>query len=144
VQRSTEKVVAKEKRAVTLKPKGAFTASPATLAADLLPVVKPAKPARQVQQEYLHPNLKPPRLSFDDRITSSKNRYPRLEPHQNSKKCIGLSRLELTQRKESHENTYYNLRKSRLVDITHENRRIYARINSQKSLYSSKEFDKSF
>jgi len=44
----------------------------------------------------------------------------------------------LFQRKESHLNTYFNQRRDRLKSITKENKLIYVKINSQKSLYSSR------
>lgn len=53
----------------------------------------------------------------------------------------GLSKEALSQRKESHLNTYFNLRKNKLKDITKENKKIYVRINSQKSLYSSRKLN---
>jgi hypothetical protein len=53
----------------------------------------------------------------------------------------GLSTEALGLRKESNLNTYYNLRKNRLKDITKENKKIYVRINSQKSLYSSRQLN---
>jgi hypothetical protein len=55
-----------------------------------------------------------------------------------------LSREALFQRKESHLNTYFNQRKNKLKEITHENKRIYVKINSQKSLYSSRQLNKSY
>lgn len=47
-------------------------------------------------------------------------------------------------RKESFLNSFYNIRKNHLVRITKENRKIYDRINSQKSLYSNKALNKSY
>ena len=47
-------------------------------------------------------------------------------------------------RKESHLNTYFNKRKNKLKDIVQENKRIYVKINSQKSLYSSRQLNKSY
>lgn len=41
-------------------------------------------------------------------------------------------------------NTYFNQRKNKLKQITHENKRIYVKINSQKSLYSSRQLNKSY
>jgi hypothetical protein len=41
-------------------------------------------------------------------------------------------------------NSYFNVRKNKLKQITHENKRIYVKINSQKSLYSSRELNKSY
>ena len=49
----------------------------------------------------------------------------------------------MVQRKESHLNTYFNIRKNKLKEITKENKQIYVRINSQKSLYSSRKLDNS-
>jgi hypothetical protein len=47
-------------------------------------------------------------------------------------------------RKESHLNSCFNQRKNKLKEITHENKRIYVKINSQKSLYSSRQLNKSY
>jgi len=47
-------------------------------------------------------------------------------------------------RKENHLNTCFNIRKTKLKDITKENKKIYQRINSQKSLYSSVDLNKSY
>ena len=56
----------------------------------------------------------------------------------------GLTPSEHSQRKESSLNTYFNQRKSKLKDITRENKKIYVRINSQKSLYSSRDLEQSY
>ena len=40
-------------------------------------------------------------------------------------------------------NTYFNLRKNKLKEITQENKKIYVRINSQKSLYNSRQLNNS-
>lgn len=47
-------------------------------------------------------------------------------------------------RKENHLNTHFNLRKTKLREITKQNKQLFHRINSQKSLYSSIELNKSF
>lgn len=56
----------------------------------------------------------------------------------------GLSGEELWGRRESLLGSRFKQRKDRLETITKDNRRIYVKINSQKSLYSSKEMHKSF
>lgn len=43
----------------------------------------------------------------------------------------------LFMRKENYLNTKFNIRKNKLKEITKENKQLYERINSQKSLYSS-------
>lgn len=53
----------------------------------------------------------------------------------------GLSKVELSQRKENYLNTYFNIRKNKLKEITKENKKIYDRINSQQSLYSSRQLN---
>lgn len=62
----------------------------------------------------------------------------------NPKLMQGLTGEELEQRRESHLNTYFNARKNKLKEITKVNKKIYVRINSQKSLYSSRDLDKSY
>lgn len=52
-----------------------------------------------------------------------------------------MTERQLYERKESNLNSYFNIRMSKLKDITKENKRIYERLNSQKSLYSSKNLD---
>ena len=47
------------------------------------------------------------------------------------------------QRRESYLNSQFNRRKNTLKEITKTNRKIYERINSQKSLYSQKKMNKS-
>ena len=49
----------------------------------------------------------------------------------------GMDEEFLYMRKENHLNTHFNERKNRLKEITKENKQIYKRLNSQKSLYSS-------
>jgi hypothetical protein len=56
----------------------------------------------------------------------------------------GLSEEELWGRRESLLGSRFKQRKDKLETITKDNRRIYVKINSQKSLYSSKEMNKSF
>jgi len=78
-------------------------------------------------------------LGFDNRIFCNE----RVKSVKKGQGLPGLSRADLDQRKESHLNTYFNIRKNRLKDITKENKKIYVRINSQKSLYSSRQLNKS-
>jgi hypothetical protein len=47
-------------------------------------------------------------------------------------------------RKENYLNTKFNIRKSKLKEISKENKQLYERIGSQKSLYSSSDLNKSF
>lgn len=54
-----------------------------------------------------------------------------------------LTPFEHRERRESHLNSFFNQRKNRLKDITKENKRIYERINSQTSLYSSRRLESS-
>lgn len=78
-------------------------------------------------------------VSFDNRIFCKE----RVRCVKKASELPGLSREDLVQRKESHLNTYFNIRKNRLKEITKENKKIYVRINSQKSLYSSRQLNKS-
>lgn len=50
----------------------------------------------------------------------------------------------LFMRKENYLNTKFNIRKNKLKEITKENKQLHERINSQKSLYSSSDLNKSF
>lgn len=50
----------------------------------------------------------------------------------------------LFQRKENHLNTCFNIRKNKLQEITKVNKQIYKRLNSQKSLYSNEDLNKSY
>ena len=49
----------------------------------------------------------------------------------------GMNDEFLFMRKENHLNTQFNIRKNKLKEITQENKVLYQRLNSQKSLYSS-------
>jgi hypothetical protein len=50
----------------------------------------------------------------------------------------------LFMRKENYLNTKFNIRKNKLKEITKVNKQLHERINSQKSLYSSSDLNKSF
>jgi hypothetical protein len=50
----------------------------------------------------------------------------------------------LFMRKENYLNTKFLIRKNKLKEITKENKQLHDRINSQKSLYSSSDLNKSF
>ena len=57
---------------------------------------------------------------------------------------VGMNDGFLHTRKESYLNSQFNMRKNRLRVISKENNQIYNRINSQKSVYSSQDLNKSF
>lgn len=56
----------------------------------------------------------------------------------------GMNEKFLFMRKENHLNSCFNVRKAKLKEMTKENQKIYQRINSQKSLYSSTDLNKSY
>jgi hypothetical protein len=56
----------------------------------------------------------------------------------------GINDEFLFMRKENYLNTKFNIRKSKLKEISKENKQLYERISSQKSLYSSSDLNKSF
>ena len=56
----------------------------------------------------------------------------------------GLDDRFLHLRKENHLNTYFNIRKNKLKETTIANKQLYKRLNSQKSLYSSTDMNKSY
>ena len=47
-------------------------------------------------------------------------------------------------RKESYLNSQFNMRQNKLKEISKENKQIYNRLNSQKSVYSSQDLNKSY
>ena len=78
---------------------------------------------------------------FQQRATSAKSFYH----YQSIYSCKEGKDEDINQdRKESYLSSCLNKRKSELVKITKENRKIYERINSQKSHYSSKKLNKSY
>jgi multidrug efflux pump subunit AcrB len=56
----------------------------------------------------------------------------------------GMNEQFLYMRKENHLNTCFNVRKNKLRELTKVNKQIYQRLNSQKSLYSSTDMNKSY
>ena len=56
----------------------------------------------------------------------------------------GMNDNFLFLRKENYLNTNFNIRKNKLREITKVNKQIYQRLNSQKSLYSNSELNKSY
>ena len=79
------------------------------------------------------------KINFDEQIMVKCRSKSILRPSA----IQGLSREALEQRRENHLNTYFNIRKNNLKNITKENKQIYVRINSQKSLYSSRRLNTS-
>lgn len=61
------------------------------------------------------------------------------DPHRK----IHLNEQLMTQRRENYLNSHFNKRRNTLKQITRENKKIYQRINSQKSLYSQDKMNKS-
>lgn len=131
-------------RAVSSKPITKGRQTPSSALAGLLPPLK----QNLAVPKHPPPNLPSPsqrnhpRLALDYNVLP--NRQHSLRKRSSNSRQSGLDSKTLLQRKESHLNTSYNQRKQRLVAITKDNRRIYERINSQKSLYCSKELDRSF
>ena len=64
--------------------------------------------------------------------------------YSHAQRISGLNDEMLMRCKENHLNTQYNHRKTKLKEITKENKKIYKRINSQKSLYSNEDLNKSY
>ena len=56
----------------------------------------------------------------------------------------GINDEFLHTRKESYLNSQFNMRQNKLKEISKENKQIYSRLNSQKSVYSSQDLNKSY
>lgn len=56
----------------------------------------------------------------------------------------GMNNNLLFLRKENHLNTQFNLRKNKLKEITKANKKLYKRLNTQKSFYSNSDLSKSY
>ena len=97
-------------------------------------LLPPSSSKKFIHKRSINAKQKPEEVKLDHQVMEC--RQKRLASK--SVKRQGMSRQALSQRKESHLNTYFNIRKNKLKEITKENKQIYVRINSQKSLYSSR------
>ena len=56
----------------------------------------------------------------------------------------GMNEHLLYLRKENHLNSLFNIRKNKLKETSKQNIKLYQKINSQKSLYSNEDLNKSY
>lgn len=94
------------------------------------------------------PNIPPPTKSTQSNIKTiqhSRKNYPSAYSRiRQGGSVVGMNDHFLYQRKENHLNTCFNIRKNKLKEITKVNKNIYQKLNSQKSIYSSTDMNKSY
>jgi len=74
----------------------------------------------------------------------SKSSTAQMRNRNSSGVAKGMNAHFLYLRKENHLNTYFNVRKNKLKEMTKANKKLYQKINNQKSMYSNSEMNRSY